>query len=445
MQVKTSSPRTPRPALPTPWGEFRERDRDLKAISAHYFAQSAAAPDAGDLDQRTWDDLNMDDVFAVLDRTESAVGQQTLYARLRRPSSNNHLRAFEELVTLLGRDEQIREDVRAALLPLAGTTDYDLRFVRPLLSAAAVLRVLHTDATAPLTAPLVDTAGALDTLRRLVTWTRVFGERELERRRDDLLRVIAAVGEVDAALSVASYRSGTRGWVRPTFLPDGEPARMGGIRHPLLSDAVENTILCGPPHGVIITGSNMSGKSTFLRTIGVSAVLAQTINTCVADSYQCPRFVIRSCIGRADDPATGRSYYVTEVDAVLALVQAARGEVPHLMLFDELFRGTNAVERIAAGEAVLAALVSGDPPRHIVVAATHDHELVDFLAGLYEPFHFTDSLDTSGLMFDYKMRPGSAVSRNAIALLARRGAPVDLVESAMARAASLEQAREPSG
>jgi DNA mismatch repair ATPase MutS len=397
---------------------MRERPRDMKALAAHYVARVAGASENGSLDQRTWDDLSFDDVFSVLDRTETAIGQQALYWRLRRPSSENQLDAFEALVTRLSSDTGLRERVQLALEPIADLTGPS--HPRRLLAAARQLRVAHGPETASLTDPLADS------------------------RRAELPQVMAALGEVDAALSVASYRAGTPGWVRPAFVEEGERGRMSEIRHPLLPDAVPNSIEVGPPYGVIITGSNMSGKSTFLRTVGVSAVLAQTINTCLADAYECPRFVIRSCIGRADDPATGRSYYVMEVDAVLALVHAARTDALHLMLFDELFRGTNAIERIAGGEAVLASLVPLNAVRHVVVAATHDDELVGLLAGRYEPYHFTDRVDDAGVHFDYTIRPGSATTRNAIALLKMRGAPADLVEYALIRATRLERARQSS-
>jgi hypothetical protein len=101
-----------------------------------------------------------------------------------------------------------------------------------------------------------------------------FGARELRARASELLRVIAAVGEIDAAVSVASYRASTPGWTRPVFRST-DTTQLTDVRHPLLPDAVPNSITLGPPHGVIITGSNMSGKTTFLRTIGVTAVLAQ--------------------------------------------------------------------------------------------------------------------------------------------------------------------------
>ena len=97
----------------------------------------------------------------------------------------------------------------------------------------------------------------------------------------------------------------------------------------------------------------MSGKSTFLRTVGVNVVLAQSINTCLARVYRAPVYQVRSCIGRSDDLIAGKSYYLVEVEAVLALRESERAAAPHLFIFDELFRGTNAVERIAAAEAVL--------------------------------------------------------------------------------------------
>jgi DNA mismatch repair ATPase MutS len=81
---------------------------------------------------------------------------------------------------------------------------------------------------------------------------------------------------------------------------------------------------------------------------------------------------------------------------------------------------------------------------HVVIAATHDQELVDLLAGVYAPYHFTDRVDEHGLVFDFQLRPGPARTRNAIALLARRGAPPELVRQATARAQSLTASPLPS-
>ncbi len=272
-----------------------------------------------------------------------------------------------------------------------------------------------------------------------------FGGRYVRENGAALRRVVMAVGSIDAASSVASYRAGAGAWTRPTFRSTGGPCELVDLRHPLVPDAVPSSVSLGPPHGLIITGSNMSGKSTFLRAVGVSVVMAQSIATCTASRYDAPRLAVRSCIGQTDDPATGKSYYLVEVDAVLDLVSAAATDVPHLFLFDELFRGTNAVERIAAGQAVLWTLL--DPPpgvqtaAHLVIAATHDQELVALLAGRFTPYHFADRLAQGTLAFDYRLRAGSATTRNAIALLGLRGAPEALLTRALARAADLDARR----
>ncbi|MGI9625682.1 MAG: MutS-related protein, partial [Longimicrobiales bacterium] len=204
--------------------------------------------------------------------------------------------------------------------------------------------------------------------------------------------------------------------------------------------AVPNSVTMSPGRGLVITGSNMSGKSTFLRTVGVTVVLAQTLNTCPAQAYSSPRLTLRSAIGRSDDLTAGKSYYLVEVDAVLDLLRSGASAEPHLFLFDEIFRGTNTVERLATGEAVLKSLPldSKGDARHIVLAATHDGELVELLEELYDPYHFEETVQSDGLSFDYKLSPGQASTRTAIALLDIRGAPAAIVDAARARAAQLD-------
>ena len=270
-----------------------------------------------------------------------------------------------------------------------------------------------------------------------------FGAGELRTHGAALLRVIAAMGDVDTAISVAAYRDTAGVWTRPRFVQPGTAAALNEIRHPLVNDAVPNTVALAPGHGALVTGSNMSGKSTFLRTVGVAAVMGQTINTCLAAEYAAPVFHVRSCIGRTDDLLAGKSYYIVEVESLLELVQAGASPAPHLFLLDELFRGTNAVERIAAGQAVLEELLDGESGRtpHVVLAATHDAELVDLLSGTYTAFHFGDRVGPEGLTFDHKLQPGRATSRNAITLLRLQGAPERLVARAMTCAATLDRQR----
>ena len=348
------------------------------------------------------------------------------------------------MAPLLAVAELVRPLIAAYGLPVGSALSSDLARMRRLRRIARW--VGHDPMTSDdLTDAIHETANMLFLLDLCLL---VFASREIRAHGPALLRTVASVGTVDAAISVASYRVGATGWTRPVFESPPGASTMLGLRHPLLPEAVPNSIELGPPRGVLITGSNMSGKSTFLRTVGVNAILAQTINTCLATSYRAPVVIVRSLIGRSDDLTAGRSYYRDEVEAVLSLVKASRSSRPHLFLFDELFRGTSTIERIAAAEATLAELIPGDTQiqsPHIVIAATHDRELVALLERTYAPYHFTDSLDADGLSFDYVLRRGLARSWNAIALLESCGAPSRLVKRALARTAGLADQRRPGG
>lgn len=531
------------------WGAPRPRPHRMDAIADSHASRVEELGASASLDDRTWADLNLDDVFIAIDRTDSTLGQHALYHRLRTAPAADALEAFEALVMTMGERAPLRERAQLALARLQDPHGYDLWWlarpdaveaptwyavfpalaattlillallplhvhVLPALAVSAAINVVVHFATFQRVgeaaaafrqlAPIIATGQALQFLRgedidplvrsldddlpglaRLKTISRwvsgdplmlsvspnmaavmvsdlvntlyeylnfvlpldavglYFGAGDLARRGAALLRVVAAIGDIDAAISVASLRAGRTDWTRPRFVPAGAAAVLTDARHPLVADAVPNSITLEPGSGVLVTGSNMSGKSTFLRTVGVSAVLAQTIHTCLATEYTAPVFHVRSCIGRADDLMTGRSYYIVEVEALLSLVAASEGDAPYLFLLDELFRGTNAVERIAAGEAVLVELVrgtAGSKP-HVVVAATHDSELVDLLDGTYGAWHFGDALSEDGLVFDHRLQPGRATSRNAIALLRLHGAPAPLIERALASAGSLDRNR----
>ncbi len=516
------------------WGEARALPSDMDDVASFFRAH----PPGKGLDDRTWNDLLLDQVFATLDRTESRIGQQMLYRRLRSAPQPPSLAAFEAMVEHVQGDAAVRERAQMALARLADPAAYHVhhltepdvlvrkpwhvvfplwtaaivitiaaaaiwhglilvvipaivvnlviravvrdrvggeivwfRHLAPLLSTADALRGLDMPATAAIMGTLSQDVSALGRLRSIARWVSrdpakagdfltallelpntlllmdvnavYFASDELARCREHLLRMMIVVGEIDAAIAIASLRYGVRGWIRPTFADAAASSVFVDLVHPLLDDAVPNSITLAPPHGVLVTGSNMSGKSTFLRTVGVNVVLAQTINTCFAREYRAPVLDVRGCIGREDDLEAGKSYYLVEVESVLSLVRAGERPTPHLFLFDELFRGTNAVERIAAGEAVLHALVEGGKP-HIVIAATHDGELVDLLRHEYAVYHLSDSLTSEGLSFDYHLTPGPATSRNAIALLRLNGAPAALVDRALALAAALDRRRAQS-
>lgn len=531
--------------LQASWGKAAQRAHDFEALrKAHASRREASLDQEGVLDDRTWADLNLDDVFASINHTTSTIGQQALYHRLRTAPVAPDLQSFESLVHRLGLDASMRDRARMALAPLQDPAGYDLWWlagadavqplrwyiVFPFLTAAAatsiavaplwpwalltvvsniVVRYLtdahllaigqafrqfpHVIGAAeslrdvegkrwePSVAALGTDVGCLRRLKTISRWTSgnplmlspassriaistgdfinavyeylnlallldgtgvYFGVKHLQTHRRSLLNVLAAIGDVDAAISVASYRASRSDWTRPRFRPANAIANLRDLRHPLIRQAVPNSIALEPARGILITGSNMSGKSTFLRTIGVGTVMAQTLNTCLASEYDAPVMNVRSCIGRADDLLAGKSYYAMEVEILVGLVRASANPVNQLFLLDELYRGTNAVERIAAGRATLEELLGGadETKPHFVLAATHDGELVGLLSK-FDPYHFGDAVGPDGLIFDHQLKSGPATSRTAIALLNLNGAPKRLLDRAIATATMLDRQR----
>jgi hypothetical protein len=264
-----------------------------------------------------------------------------------------------------------------------------------------------------------------------------FGGQSLATHGRALRRVLEWIGTIDLALGIASLRAEPEAWCVPVVTA-GAAIELTDVWHPLLEEAVPNSLTLAVGRGIIVTGANMSGKTTFLRTVGVAALLARTINTSPSRGYRGPRLVVRTCIQVSDSLAEGRSYYLAEAEAAVAMLHAARSLAPHLFVVDELFRGTNSVERIAAGEAVLRSLAGSAEAAQYVLAATHDGELVGLLRGCYEAMHFEEQVGQDRLEFDYRLRRGPATTRSALRLLELLGAPATVVAEARDRARELD-------
>jgi DNA mismatch repair ATPase MutS len=251
--------------------------------------------------------------------------------------------------------------------------------------------------------------------------------------------VFEAVGYVDCALAVASFRQRHATCV-PHFGSTAEGIKLHGGYHPLVPGCVPNDLTLAE-QGVLLTGSNMAGKTTFMRTLGVTALLAQTIATCPATAYRAPFCRVLTSLSLADSLPTGKSYYLVEAETMRQLLlacDAAPGS--YLLLLDELFKGTNTQERVAANKAVLAYL----QPRGWVVAATHDGELGALLQSSYVEYHFCETVTADDWYFDYRLKAGPLTTRNAIRLLVRLHYPAQVVADAQALSATLATRAHPS-
>jgi len=253
---------------------------------------------------------------------------------------------------------------------------------------------------------------------------------QLRIHRAELQGLFCALGELDALQAMASFRDGLETYCKPEFATDRRLLEVDGAYHPLLESPVPNSITI-TDRGCLVTGSNMSGKSTFLRTMGVCAVLAQSTFTCPAAAYRGSMLQIASSLSPMDDLMDGKSFYLVEAERLLTMIHSSQGSRPALLIIDEMLRGTNSTERLAASEAILSFLVKNNA---VIIVATHDVELVQRLAASYDSFHFSDQVDSSGLQFDYNLRPGRATTTNAIRLLDHLSYPSEIVENARRQA-----------
>ncbi|MBJ6111666.1 hypothetical protein JAO73_21775 [Hymenobacter sp. BT523] len=515
--------------LEAEWHAPTPRFRNLPLI-ARYHAAVAAEPAYHRLDDQTWNDLNGDDLFALLDGTVSRVGQQCLYHRLRSPlNDEDALQDFDQAAGLFA-DAAPRGKALLALRRLTSPQAYYLpdiltggalpalpwtaaapALVLLLLASVAGgfwqpalwllsggLLVLHSvlhfwyrariagsvrpmlqlgtlyragRGLAGLNMPVAALRGLAEPLGRLgsivnrvaflqadeqlpsdlamLPWlflqylkmTLLLDfivyhncRRQVEQHFGAIRAVYEAVGYVDSAVAVAGFRARHK-YCAPQFTAE-TGLRLTGAYNPLVPGCVPNDLAVAEA-SVLLTGSNMSGKTTFMRAVGLSTLLAQTVATCPATAYAAPFRRVVSSINLADSLTEGKSYYFAEAETILGFIRSAEaGTGGYLFILDELFKGTNTVERIAATQAVLAYL----QPRSLVVASTHDGELGALLTPAFTEYHFSETVTDTEWYFDYLLKPGPLRTRNAIQLLARAGYPASIVQAAQALTHRLEAA-----
>jgi len=497
------------------WGKAVQRQRDFEEISL-FFRNSPTA--STHVDDKTWADLNMNAIFADIDRTFTNQGEAELYNILRTPCAPDgaqELQYRNQAIQMLRQHPVQREKLQMKLHKL-GRDDFNKithllweplpdrspwAFIYTVLALGAVAAIVtlpftgtkgifwiilsfslnsfvhyRTNKTYTHHIPAITSlAGMLKSgrslallniqgleteqkqlqqktrlTRKILAKTRFLFPDEttsdalfliqyikilflaevrsfygvvedISRHRKELQEIYQLIGRMDVFQSVASYREGLE-YVEPNFtsLPC---LKVRNVRHPLLKDPVSNSITI-QDQGILITGSNMAGKSTFLRTLGVTAIMAQSIYTCLADQYTASYLQVVSSIDKADDISQQKSLYYAEAERLLHILRPEYSQLPGLCLIDELLSGTNYTERLAASEAILNYLKKKNV---LVVVATHDMDLADKLQDTYQCYHFSDKVDKNNLSFDYKLKAGIATTRNAIKLLEHLGYPRDII------------------
>jgi len=251
----------------------------------------------------------------------------------------------------------------------------------------------------------------------------VWLERWQERHGTAVEGWIRAMGEAEALVALGGLAHDHPAWAFPTFdSPSGEGIQAEGLGHPLLPQdrCVRNDVeVPGPGRLLLVTGSNMAGKTTLLRAIGTNQVLALAGAPVSAETFRTRILIPWTTMSVRDSLEEGVSFFLAELHRLRRVVGAAEG-APVLYLLDEILQGTNSAERRTAARIVLDRLLKTDS---VGAVTTHDLTLADTesLRQRSTDVHFREDVETvdghRALTFDYRLRPGPATSRNALLLL----------------------------
>jgi len=251
-----------------------------------------------------------------------------------------------------------------------------------------------------------------------------YNMKSISKKFDDILYVVGFIGKLDAAIAVLSYRASIAKWCEPRYV-NGDAAEISAtaLYHPLIKDAVPNDFVLRDR--AVITGANASGKSTFMKSLAINCILAQTINTCSASEFSMKPVTVITCMALRDDVISGESYYLREAKYIKRMLDIISKNEDVLIVIDEILKGTNTKERIAASKAIMHYVSEYNC---FAVVATHDNILAE--NEKYSPYYFSSKVSDEEFFFDYKINKGICDKSNAIDLLAFLGYPEIIVKEA---------------
>lgn len=253
---------------------------------------------------------------------------------------------------------------------------------------------------------------------------------------ENIIKLWEVVGELDARISISSFKEALPYVCEPTF-DENEAFHLERGYHVLLQKSVAND--CDLSENILLTGSNASGKSTYLRMCAMNIIMGQNFHFCFAKRANLHPCLVYSAMAVSDNIRRGESYYMAEIRALHRILEAQNhSALPVFCVVDEILRGTNTIERIAASCEILMEIKKNGV---LCIAATHDHELTSLLSSYYRNMHFEEEM-TEDIAFSYKIKEGPATTRNAISLLEKTGFGENLTKNALKRAENFEKTGE---
>ena len=529
-QIKFKRKKELNQRLKESFGKLKDDSFDFDSIE-NYFRKKDNSKAYQILSDKTCNDLDFDDLFMFLDRTNSKVGQQYFYNNLRTIKLNEkQTKLNEEIITELSENPELRISVQKKieklkhkdayyittlfqeehikppkwffiikLLSFTSLVSLILGFFNPIffivllgvfcinfvlhywnknnlvqyvssipqllrlnnvashLFANPILKKINPDL--PKSIKLINEVknrmsffqleAKLQGEFEIIAWfifeifktmfllepLLLFGVlKRLNNKREEIENVFKFVGHIDMLISIASLRNGLKTFCLP-IINNGDKIITKDISHPLIFNCTTNSISISEK-SILLTGSNMSGKTSFIRAIGLNVITGLTINTCFAKSITFPLLKVFSAIRISDDLMNDKSYYFEEVLTIKEMLKESENGNKNLFLLDEIFKGTNTVERISAGKSVLSALTKNN---NKILVSTHDIELTDMLSDEYELYHFSETVNDKNVGFDYKLKVGKLKNRNAIRILEINDYPKEVVKEAIEIAKELDK------
>lgn len=513
------------------WGKTPKReytDAEFESITHYYKNIIDNSEDSKNrIDDITWNDLDMDEIFMQMNNTYSSVGEEYLYYMLRTPKiSEGELLKREELITFFADNKEEREklqmiygeigrkkgisvsdyinrlkdvsresnrkhyciilllvlvvciffaDTTIGVLAFIMLTFYSItsyykrkgviehyfvcfRIINNIISNIKKIKKCNISILEPYVKEMETAANNLRGIKRgtgilpadnltgslldvILDYIRMMTHIDLIRfnnmlsifmeKEEDVNVIIKNIGLIEAMIAIASFRENLGYYAIPQFTDKNEKlVDVEKLYHPVIANPVQNSIKTSK--SVLVTGSNASGKSTFLKSVAINAILAQTTHTAAAGKYRAGFFRIMSSMALKDNLLGNESYYIVEIKSLKRIIDNINENVPVLCFVDEVLRGTNTVERIAASSQILKFLSGRNA---ICFAATHDIELTHILEGMYDNYHFQEEVKGNDIIFNYTLYAGRAVSRNAIKLLKVMGYDDTIVEESDKNAA----------
>ena len=458
------------------WGTFPEkRPKGERYLKAAYLDHEAQVNHDCQVDDLTWQDLDMLDVFEQLNVTQSSVGAERVYAQLRaydlgKPAVDEALIAFfqdhpdSRLKVQMAFAGLGIEPANNSQLYLRTTTKKALpnawRFKVmggfPFIGVLLTLLWPAIGVTLMVVSLLVNVFYYI--LKREGLDAEITSMGYLVRTIITAERLAKISQPTQAALRQAVKPM--RGITRFAFVFRTKTGSMGDILTEylsimfMLSFIAYNTVLdrLSSHHAealalwqrlgdleLAIAIANFRTASTYVKSIAINAILAQTINTVTATSFTMEPGEVITAMAVRDDLSEGDSYFVAEIKAIRRLLNAVAKKKRVYGFIDEILKGTNTVERIAASASVINWLKQYPS---LVVVATHDNELTDIMGDQCVNWHFQEKVTKEdGVVFDYLLYQGLATSHNAIALLATMDYPTSLIHDARQLAADFERSK----